>query len=149
LRIHNSLLALRQVAKRLEYKQEDARAPLDAIVMNALPVIQQLIVQLLQANNNTIEAALIMKLGLKILWSCSQFAMPPMTDQTVPQFSRWIEILGTIVAKNLPEAHENLEPYGQPTEPEVCCCFLPRSAMCFSCTPLLVCRSASSGLGGS
>ena len=32
LRIHNSLLALRQVTKRLEYKRGDDRAPLEMIV---------------------------------------------------------------------------------------------------------------------
>ncbi len=66
LRMHNALLALRQVVKRLEYKPEGAeRAPLEAIVGTALPMLQQLTRQLLETSNQSLEAALIMKLCLK------------------------------------------------------------------------------------
>eukprot|EP00618_Florenciella_parvula_P019577 CAMPEP_0119521810 /NCGR_PEP_ID=MMETSP1344-20130328/37389_1 /TAXON_ID=236787 /ORGANISM="Florenciella parvula, Strain CCMP2471" /LENGTH=215 /DNA_ID=CAMNT_0007559817 /DNA_START=32 /DNA_END=676 /DNA_ORIENTATION=- len=75
LRIHNSLLALRQVTKRLEYKRGDDRAPLEMIVNTALPIMLQLMKQLLESNNNTLEAAMIMKMALKILWSCTQFSL--------------------------------------------------------------------------
>jgi hypothetical protein len=56
------------VVKRLEYKQRDARAPLEEIMGSALPMCQALVRTLLETKNHTTEAALIMKLCLKIVW---------------------------------------------------------------------------------
>lgn len=68
LRMHNSLLALRQVSKRLEYKSGEGREPLEVIVNSALPLAQALVRQLIETDNNSLEAALIMKLCLKVVW---------------------------------------------------------------------------------
>jgi importin-7 len=68
LRMHNALLALRQVSKRLEYKSGNNREPLEVIINSALPLAQQLVRSLIESDNNSLEAALIMKLCFKILW---------------------------------------------------------------------------------
>lgn len=93
LRIHNSLLALRQVAKRLEYKQNEERAPLKVIVTTALPVLLQMIVQLLEgAQGATLEAAMIIKLVMKILWSSTQFELPLDLPNATEHLERWVEV---------------------------------------------------------
>ena len=120
LRIHNSLLALRQVVKRLEYKNaENGRASLEAIICTALPLLLQLSRQLVETNNNSLEAAMILKLCLKVLWSCTQFALPAAcAKEGVGSLGPWLDLLGAVIAKPLPEASENLEPAGQPTVAE-------------------------------
>jgi len=122
LRMHNALLALRQVAKRLEYKEKGpGRLPLEQIVAEALPLAQALTRQLLDSQNYALEAALIMKLCLKVLWSCTQFSLPDVThDQAMlDHLGGWLELIGRIVAMPLPEASEaGANPPGQPTEVE-------------------------------
>jgi hypothetical protein len=121
LRMHNSLLALRQVAKRLEYKQKGVdRLPLEQIVAQALPLLQALTRQLLDTQNQTLEAALIMKLCLKVVWSCTQFSLPDVSDPSVlAHLGAWLDLIGVIVAKPLPEASApGAAPPGQPTEVE-------------------------------
>ena len=77
LAIHNALLALRKVVKRFEFKPRDSREPLYAIIGQVFPLLQQLMAQLLGNNIGTIEAAEIMKLTLKVFWSCTNFCLPP------------------------------------------------------------------------
>jgi hypothetical protein len=141
--MHNGLIALRQVVKRLEYKQKGPeRAPLDVIVSTALPLLQQLMATLLESANQTLEAALIMKLCLKVLWSCTQFDLPAgcgsssgeeeggtgaagaaaaaaaVDPAMLAHLGKWLELIGLVIAKPLPEASEGLEPAGQPTTEE-------------------------------
>ena len=122
LRMHNALLALRQVAKRLEYKQKGAdRLPLEQIVAEALPLLQSLTRQLLDSQNHTLEAALIMKLCLKVLWSCTQFSLPDVINDPamLTHLGGWLDLIGVIVTMPLPEADApGASPPGQPVEVE-------------------------------
>eukprot|EP00614_Pseudopedinella_elastica_P016143 CAMPEP_0172650106 /NCGR_PEP_ID=MMETSP1068-20121228/242126_1 /TAXON_ID=35684 /ORGANISM="Pseudopedinella elastica, Strain CCMP716" /LENGTH=1202 /DNA_ID=CAMNT_0013464469 /DNA_START=137 /DNA_END=3746 /DNA_ORIENTATION=+ len=124
LRMHNALLALRKVVKRLEYKMKEDRGPLEAIVGTALPLLEQLVRQLLETQNNSLEAALIMKLCLKIVWSCTQFSLPNgcgdgSNPALLAHMGQWIELIGALIAKPLPEASEpDAQPAGQPEAAE-------------------------------
>jgi len=132
--------------KRLEYKQREDRGPLHEIIGAALPLLQTLTKQLLETRNHTIEAALIMKLCLKILWSCTQFSLPVGIDfaasapsspgarldggaaegggrsddpALLAHLSGWVQIMGAVIGLPLPEAGEaGASPAGQPTAAE-------------------------------
>lgn len=111
--MYNSLLALRKVAKRYEYKSKGDREPLNNIVQVSFPYLQQLMDQVIQYNS--IEAAQVMKMCLKIFWSATMYELPKVTGVDV---NFWFGAIARILDKVLPEASEGLEPTGQPTEPE-------------------------------
>eukprot|EP01039_Chlorochromonas_danica_P004922 gene4922-5403_t len=113
LRIYNALLALRKLVKRYEYKDDEARQPLNDILQALFPFLQELMKQIL--SNNSIEAAQVMRLCLKIFWSATNYTLPLVQGVDV---SLWFTIIGEIMAKRLPEASEGIEPLGQPTAPE-------------------------------
>ena len=62
-------------------------------------------------DNNTIEAAHVLRLCFKIFWSCTQYSLPPVAGVNV---NLWFNSLAKILNKRLPEASEGIEPYGQP-----------------------------------
>jgi hypothetical protein len=101
------------VAKRYEYKQKEDRAPLNDIVQVSFPFLQQLMSHVI--NHNSIEAAQVMKMCLKIFWSATMYQLPQVQGVDV---NFWFQIIGQIIDKPLPEASEGLEPLGQPTDRE-------------------------------
>ncbi|KAG7344305.1 Importin-beta N-terminal domain containing protein [Nitzschia inconspicua] len=122
LRVHNALLALRKVCKRYEYKSKEQRGPLNEIVAQAFPLLLPLAQQLSQPDQNTLEAAMMLKQILKIFWSSTQFYLPggdgtnPSPALTNPQSMQpWLDILQQALVKQLPEGGTGLEPRGQPT----------------------------------
>jgi len=76
LRVHNALLALRKVCKRYEYKSKEQRGPLNTIVSQAFPLLLPLAQKLSSPDENSLEAAMILKQILKIFWSSTQFYLP-------------------------------------------------------------------------
>lgn len=74
LQVHNSLLALRKVCKRYEYKSKDQRGPLNDIVQASFPMLLPLGQQLVQ--QHSLEEAMMLKQILKIFWSSTQFYLP-------------------------------------------------------------------------
>jgi hypothetical protein len=113
LKMYNSLLALRKVAKRYEYKSKGDREPLNNIVQVSFPYLQRLMEQVIEYNS--IEAAQVMKMCLKIFWSATMYELPQVSGVDV---NFWFGVISRILDKVLPEASEGLEPAGQPTEPE-------------------------------
>jgi len=113
LKMYNSLLALRKVAKRYEYKQKEDREPLNAIVQVTFPCLQQLMTHVSQ--HNSIEAAQVMKMCLKIFWSATMYQLPQVSGVDV---NLWFQLVGQVIDKPLPEASEGVEPLGQPTDRE-------------------------------
>lgn len=109
LKIYNSLLALRKVAKRYEYKQKTDRQPLYDIIQASFPYLQQLFDMVSQ--HNTIEAAQVMKMCLKIFWSATMYQLPLVSGVDV---NFWFIKIADVLNKILPEASEGLEPQGQP-----------------------------------
>lgn len=123
LRVHNALLALRKVCKRYEYKSKEQRGPLNAIVAQAFPLLLPLAQRLSSPDENSLEAAMILKQILKIFWSSTQFYLPgggangePSPALKNPQSMQpWLDILQQALVKKLPEGGTGLEPQGQPT----------------------------------
>ena len=122
LAVHNSLLALRKVCKRYEYKAADHRGPLNDIVVKSFPMLLALAQRLSDPNEHSLEAAMMLKQILKIFWSSTQFYLPggdgknPSPAVSNPEsLEPWFEILCATLKKPLPEASTGLEPRGQPT----------------------------------
>ena len=110
-KMYNSLLALRKLIKRYEFKQRSDRQILDHIIQQIFPSLQNIMLNLI--NNNTIESALIMKLCLKIFWSSTSYSLPLTSGVDV---SFWFNTFGHIMMKPLPEGSEGIEPLGQPLD---------------------------------
>lgn len=112
LRVHNSLLALRKVCKRYEFKPREQRGPLNEIVAQSFPLLLPLAQRLCNPNENSLEAAMMLKQILKIFWSATQFYLPgdsAETSNTTPCLSNpqamqpWFDVLQYSLAKPLPE----------------------------------------------
>ena len=56
--MYNALVALRKVVKRYEYKMKEQRGPMNLIVETAFPLLQRLMVQIL--DHPQLEAAQVM-----------------------------------------------------------------------------------------
>ena len=113
LKMYNALVALRTVVKRYEYKMKEQRGPMNEIVQTAFPLLQRLMVQIL--DHPQLEAAQVMHQCLKIFWSATMYSLPEVTGIDV---NGWFQMIGSIVQKTLPEASEGLDPPGQPIAPE-------------------------------
>ena len=109
LRVYNSLLALRKLVKRYEYKSKENRKPLDDIVQVCFPLLQAFMQHIIQ--NQSLDAAECMRIIMKIFWSCTQYSLPKASNIDP---SMWFNFIANIVGKYLPEASENVEPFGQP-----------------------------------
>jgi importin-7 len=86
--------------------------PLHALAETIFPLLRDMFAQLL--SNNSIESAMMMHLILKTYWSCVKVHLTPHLAK-VEHVLAWNELFRAVVAKPLPEAHEGLEPAGQPT----------------------------------
>ena len=113
LKIYNSLLALRKLIKRYEYKPKEGRAEMNAIIDMTFPTLHTLI-QVLR-DHDQIEAAGILRLCFKIFWSATQYCLP---NPSSVDFTLWFSSMSFYLDKPLPEASENLPPRGQPTDPD-------------------------------
>ncbi len=65
--------------------------------------------------NNSIEAAQVMRLCLKIFWSSTLYVLPIVSGVDV---NLWFQIISEVLNKHLPESSEGLEPFNQPTDPD-------------------------------
>lgn len=111
-RIVNALLALRRVIKNYEYRDEERLTPLFQLAETIFPPLRAMFAQLL--TNHTLESAMMMHLILKSYWSCVKVRLVPHLA-TVESMLAWNELFRAVITKPLPEAHEGLEPAGQPT----------------------------------
>jgi len=125
LRVHNSLLALRKVCKRYEYKSKEQRGPLNEIVAQSFPLLLPLGQRLSVPEEHSLEAAMMLKQILKIFWSSTQFFLPggdgkdPSPALAHPESMQpWLDILQRTLVKPLPEASTGHEPRNQPTTVE-------------------------------
>ena len=108
--MYNSLYALRKIIKRFEFKSIGPdREPLNNLISIIFPYLQVLISQLVE--NNSIEAALVLKICFKIFHSSTCYALPKVQGIDV---NLWFNILAKILDKKLPEASEGIEPFNQP-----------------------------------
>ena len=122
LRVHNSLVALRKVCKRYEYKSKEQRGPLNEIVKQSFPLLLPLAQRLSQPEEHSLEAAMMLKQILKIFWSSTQFYLPGSDGEnggpglsSPESMQPWFEVLQAALKKPLPEASTGQEPRDQPT----------------------------------
>eukprot|EP01041_Mallomonas_annulata_P011336 gene11336-23725_t len=113
LKMYNSLIALRKIVKRYEYKSNEKRQPLNDMVEISFPILQNLLTHIV--DNNSIEAAQVIRMILKIFWSATQYALPLVRGIDV---NLWFSIMAKLLDKRLPEASEGIEPTGQPLSKE-------------------------------
>ena len=94
LKMYNSLLAIRKVAKRYEYKPKETRGPLNDLVQASFPLLQQLMIQIL--HNHMIESAQVQRMCLKIFWSATMYVLPQVQGVDV---NGWFQIIGHVIHK--------------------------------------------------
>jgi len=115
LRIFNALTALRKVCKRYEYKVKEQRGPLHEVVRTAFPAMQTLMANVLTLQvhshqhqpryltlyssrprplycSQSLEAAAVLRMGLKIFHSATMYALPDASTGVDP--SAWFRIIG-------------------------------------------------------
>ena len=115
LRIFNALTALRKVCKRYEYKVKEQRGPLHEVVRTAFPAMQTLMANVLTLQvhshqhrlgtlrcthrgpglifcSQSLEAAAVLRMGLKIFHSATMYALPDASTGVDP--SPWFRIIG-------------------------------------------------------
>lgn len=110
LRVYNSLIALRKLIKRYEYKAGANRVIMYAIIENTFPPIQALLNNIREMN--IIEAAMVMHVSLKIFWSAVMYELP--AEAVKFDWDFWFQFLAFTLEKRLPETSEGIEPAGQP-----------------------------------
>lgn len=113
LRVFNALTALRKIIKVYEFKDKGDRGTLNSVLEVSFPLLQQLMTQIVGLN--TIEAAQVMRLCLKIFYSATVYLLPQVSGVDV---NLWFQMIADLINKPLPEAEEGLEPAGQPKNPE-------------------------------
>lgn len=114
MRMHNALVLLRQIAKRYAFKPADMRQPLNDLIEASFPSLQGLMTQII--SNNSLEAAQVMKVCLKIFWSATHYILPIQVKGV--DVNLWFQMIASILQKDLPEASTGLEPLGQPVDKE-------------------------------
>ena len=87
----------------------EGRAVLNELIGMTFPTIQELMKTVLE--NNTIEGAMVLKVCLKIFWSCTNYDLPTVSNVDV---NLWFQMLSYLLNKPLPEASAGGEPAGQP-----------------------------------
>ena len=95
------------------FNNREARQPLDEIINRSFPIIQPIITHLQE--NNQLEAAVILRLCMKIFWSYTHYALPLHTQSQI-DVTLWFNIMSKLMLKRLPEAVEGIEPFGQPVD---------------------------------
>ena len=86
---------------------------LNDLIQTTFPTLQELMKSVLE--NNTMEGCMVLKVCLKIFWSCTNYALPTVTNVDV---NLWFQILTYLLNKPLPEASSGAEPAGQPVDVE-------------------------------
>lgn len=99
LKMYNSLVALRKIFKRYEYKQKEARLVLHQLIAAIFPYLQPLMKMVVEYRS--IEAAMVLRAGLKIFYSSTMYALP--VDVSGIDVSLWFQLIGTIFEMDLPE----------------------------------------------
>jgi hypothetical protein len=113
LQVYNALMAMRKLVKRYEYKPKEERGTMDHIIQSSFPYLQSMMSNLVI--NNSIEAAQVMRICLKIFWSATLYRLPIVSGIDV---NFWFQIIANIMNKPLPEANTGEEPVGQPVDVE-------------------------------
>ncbi|CAI5763392.1 importin-7 isoform X1 [Podarcis lilfordi] len=93
------LLCLYQLVKNYEYKKPEERTPLIAAMQHFLPVLKDRFIQLLPDQSD--QSVLIQKQIFKIFYALVQYTLP-MELINQQNLAEWIEILKTVVDRDVP-----------------------------------------------
>ena len=108
LRVYNSLVILRKITKRLEYKADGKpREPLHLIMAGTFPAIQGLVENI--KNMDLLEGAMCIHMVMKIFWSCIMYKLPK--EESGLDYNYWFRLLAFLLERPIP-------PEGQPVHLE-------------------------------
>lgn len=109
---NGALLCLHQLVKNYEYKKSNERLPLTEAMNLLLPMMYNLMVNLLKHEpvNDNEQFVLLQKLILKIYYALTQYALP-LDVITKEMFSQWMEITVQVLDRptNAAKLEENSE----------------------------------------
>lgn len=100
--IFGGLYALRILARKFEFADEEDRAPLAAMQPTLMPVLLQLLQQLLANPSPDVRMAEYLKLLYKIVW-CMSFMGPPAAWMQQDTADAWMGALHAAVLKPAPQ----------------------------------------------
>jgi len=99
-RILGALSVLRVVAKRFEYRQDEAdRAPLDEVVTKSFPLLVQMFQYINGQPTIPPEAAVLQKLLCKIYWSSTNMKLPALFLANPPHLAQWLDCFLQVVVQ--------------------------------------------------
>uniref|UniRef100_A0A8D1Z4N8 Importin 7 n=2 Tax=Sus scrofa TaxID=9823 RepID=A0A8D1Z4N8_PIG len=108
------LLCLYQLVKNYEYKKPEERSPLVAAMQHFLPVLKDRFIQLLSDQSD--QSVLIQKQIFKIFYALVQYTLPlELINQQ--NLAEWIEILKTVVNRDVPNETLQVEEDDRPELP--------------------------------
>uniref|UniRef100_F6XQ78 Importin 7 n=1 Tax=Equus caballus TaxID=9796 RepID=F6XQ78_HORSE len=108
------LLCLYQLVKNYEYKKPEERNPLVAAMQHFLPVLKDRFIQLLSDQSD--QSVLIQKQIFKIFYALVQYTLPlELINQQ--NLTEWIEILKTVVNRDVPNETLQVEEDDRPELP--------------------------------
>ncbi|XP_067646959.1 importin-7 [Eurosta solidaginis] len=97
---NGALLTMYQLVKTYEYKRSEERVPLNEAMNLLLPMIYQLMINLM--NDQSEQSMLLQKQILKIYYALTQYTLP-LDLITKETFSQWMEICRQIAERPLPD----------------------------------------------
>ncbi|KAL2806508.1 importin-7 [Daubentonia madagascariensis] len=108
------LLCLYQLVKNYEYKKPEERSPLVAAMQHFLPILKDRFIQLLSDQSD--QSVLIQKQIFKIFYALVQYTLPlELINQQ--NLTEWIEILKTVVNRDVPNETLQVEEDDRPELP--------------------------------
>lgn len=100
-RTHGALYALRILTRKYEFRDEDDRPHLNAILNTTLPVLLQIFNSLLSLDTHDPQIAVYLKLVCKVFWSATYMGIPDVLLQP-EQFMGWMTGVHLALMKPLP-----------------------------------------------
>eukprot|EP00898_Chlorokybus_atmophyticus_P004844 jgi/Chlat1/5360/Chrsp35S05283 len=100
-RAYAALLALRLLSRKYEFKDEEDRIPMHAIIANMFPLLLNMLQALLAVPNPTPEIAELIKLVCKTFWSATYLEIPPLLREHTT-FSAWMVAFHTLLSMPVP-----------------------------------------------
>ena len=99
-RVHGALVALRILARKYEFRDEDERAPINEVTNQTFPLLLRILQQMLASPATGTSLALYIKLAFKIFWSSCYMEVPYIL-LTQDQFVGWMQCLISFISKPL------------------------------------------------
>ncbi|KAL4855989.1 Importin beta-like SAD2 [Chlorella vulgaris] len=100
-RISGALCVLRFLARKYEFRDEEERAPLEAVINATFPILLHIFQMLLAMDSSSPELAELLKLVCKTFWSATYMSIPACLN-TEQQFTGWMTCFHGLMMKPLP-----------------------------------------------